>query len=415
MQEASIFPGELLLPGPQVNPTAWACVACDQYTSQPDYWREAEALVGDHPSALRLILPEIYLNDADARIPAIHETMRAYLAAGVLQPRVRHGYVLVERSTGQGTRLGLVALLDLETYEFTPGTVKPVRATEGTILERIPPRLQIRRGAPLELSHVLVLYDDALHTVTEPLHDRRQNLQTLYDFPLMLGGGHIKGYAVTEQSDLDAVSQALGSLQTQGGMLFAVGDGNHSLATAKAYWEEIKKTLPAAAHATHPARFAMVELENIHSEALVFEPIHRVLTGFDGDDLLTDLQAYAVEKGWALASGGKGHRITVVYEGKEVTLNVSGSGSALAVGALQTFLDAWMRGRPGVALDYVHGEETARTLSRQANTVAFLLPALHKNELFPAVEQLGILPRKTFSMGEAHEKRYYVEARKIQP
>jgi hypothetical protein len=198
-------------------------------------------------------------------------------------------------------------------------------------------------------------------------------------------------------------------------MLFAAGDGNHSLATAKAYWEEVKKTLPAEASSSHPARFAMVEIENIHSDALVFEPIHRVLTGFDGDDLLSDLQAYAAEKGWTLASGGKAHRITVVYEGKEVALNVSGSGSALAVGTLQTFLDDWMRGRPGVTLDYVHGEETARTLSRQANTVAFLLPALHKNELFPAVEQLGILPRKTFSMGEAHEKRYYVEARRIQP
>jgi len=415
MQNVCILPGELLLPGANVDLTAWACVACDQYTSQPEYWREAEALVGEKPSALRLILPEIYLDEARERIPKIHETMRAYLQNGVLEPRVRQGFVLVERSTGEGARLGLVAMLDLETYDYHKGSRMPVRATEGTILSRIPARLAIRRGAPLELSHVLMLYDDEMHSVTEPLFEKRGSLKKLYDFPLMMGGGHLTGYAVTDPQDMEAVQAALGMIMARSDMLFAVGDGNHSLAAAKAYWEEIKPTLAPQAQAAHPARYAMVEIENIHDDALSFEPIHRVLTGFDGDDLLNELEAYAVQKGWTLAAPQDAHEIVMAYEGKEVNLSVGGSGEPLAVGALQTFLDEWMQGREGLKLDYVHGEDAARKLAEQENTVAFLLPAMHKSELFPAVEQLGILPRKTFSMGEAHEKRYYMEARKIQP
>ena len=410
-----ILPGELLLPEPDVNLTAWACVACDQYTSQPEYWREAEELVGEKPSALRLILPEIYLSEAWERVPKIHQTMCDYLQSGVLEPRVRQGYVLVERSTGEGARLGLVAMLDLETYDYRKGSRTPVRATEGTILERIPARLNIRRGAPLELSHVLMLYDDEMHSVTEPLFEKRARLEKLYDFPLMMGGGHLTGYAVTDPLDLQAVQSVLAMLMARSEMLFAVGDGNHSLAAAKAYWEELKPTLAPEAQAAHPARYAMVEIENIHDDALIFQPIHRVLTGVDGDDLLNELEAYAVGKGWTLSATQDAHQIVMAYEGKEVTLSVGGSGEPLAVGALQTFLDEWMPGKPGLTLDYVHGEDAARKLSQRENTVAFLLPAMHKSELFPAVEQLGILPRKTFSMGEAHEKRYYMEARKIQP
>ena len=347
MQEGCFFPGELLLPGPTVDPTAWACVACDQYTSQPEYWREAEALVGGKPSALKLILPEVYLQEAQTRIPKIHETMRAYLQNGVLEPRVRQGYVLVERSTGEGARLGLVGLLDLERYDYQAGSQTPVRATEGTILERIPPRLAIRRGAPLELSHVLLLYDDPMHSVTEPLFEKCAKLDKLYDFPLMMGGGHITGYAVTDPHDLQAIDDSLAMLAASGGIQFAVGDGNHSLAAAKAYWEEVKQTLTPEAQTSHPARFAMVEIENIHDDALVFEPIHRVLYGFDGDDLLNEMEAYAVQKGWTLSAASDAHKITVVYEGKEVELNVGGSADSLAVGTLQTFLDEWMQGKPG--------------------------------------------------------------------
>ena len=414
MQNPCIRPGEFFLPAPTVDLTAWACVACDQYTSQPAYWQEAEMLVGDKPSALRLVLPEIFLNEAAERIPKIHQTMQTYLQNGVLMPRVQNGFILVERMAGEGTRLGLVAALDLECYDYRPESKLPVRATEGTILERIPPRLSIRRGAPLELSHVLLLVDDPMQSVLEPLFEKRAALEKLYDFPLMMGGGHLTGYAVTDEADIQSIYAALDEVTLQSEFLFAVGDGNHSLAAAKSYWEELKQTLPPDALQNHPARYAMVEIENIHDDALVFEPIHRVLFGFDGDDLLGELEAYAVQKGWTLGETQDAHGIRMAYEGKEVELNIGNSGQPLAVGALQTFLDEWMQNRPGLTLDYVHGEETARELSTNADTVAFLLPALHKSELLPAVAKSGTLPRKTFSMGEAHEKRYYMEARKIQ-
>ena len=374
-----------------------------------------EALVGQQPSAYRLILPETELAQAATRVPQIHAAMRAYLDNGTLSVGVADGLILTERSTGSGDRLGLVATLDLEGYEYRAGSHSPVRATEGTIEERIPPRLAVRRGAALELSHVILLMDDPHETVLEPLYQRRAQLPLLYDFPLMMNGGHLRGYAVTDPADIQAVFAALSALDEHktGDLLFAVGDGNHSLASAKAYWEEIKPTLTAAERETHPARFAMVELENIHDDALVFEPIHRVLYGFDGDDLLPELEAYAEAKGWLLACNDPGQSIAVVYEGKEVRLNVCGSPYPLTVGTLQAFLDDWIPTHPGVTLDYVHGEAAARALSQGGRTVSFLLPAMDKHELFPAVAKLGSLPRKTFSMGEAHEKRYYMEARKI--
>jgi len=415
MQDLYLHTGELLLPAANVDPTAWACVACDQFTSQPEYWREAEAFVGSRPSALKLILPEVYLAQAQTRVPEIHRTMREYLARGVLTPGVADGFILTERSTGSGARVGLVMLLDLEGYDYRAGSQTPVRATEGTILERIPPRLAVRRGAALELSHVLMLIDDPMLSVAEPLYDRRDTLTKLYDFPLMMNGGHLTGYAVTEPEDIKAVYDALAALKARlsGSLLYAVGDGNHSLATAKAYWEEIRPTLSSAQQASHPARFAMVELENIHDDALTFEPIHRVLYGYDGDTLLEELARYAAAKGWSLAEGQNGQPVDVVFEGKEARLSIGSSGHPLAVGTLQTFLDEWMPAHPETRLDYVHGEAAVRALAAGEKTVAFLLPALPKNELFPMVEKLGSLPRKTFSMGEAHEKRYYMEARKL--
>ncbi len=417
MQELYLHPGELLIPAEKVDPTAWACVACDQFTSQPEYWREAEAFVGDQPSALRLILPEADLAQAGTRVPEIHRAMREYLAKDVLTPGVENGFILTKRSTGSGARVGLVALLDLEGYDYRAGSQTPVRATEGTILERIPPRLAVRRGAALELSHVLMLIDDPMMSVVEPLYDRRRTLAKLYDFPLMMNGGHLTGYAVTAPDDVRAVLDALATLKARlsGGLLYAVGDGNHSLATAKAYWEEIRAGLSPAEQASHPARYAMVELENIHDDALIFEPIHRVLFGYDGDDLLPELAGYATAKGLTLTGGENEQTIDVAYEGKEVRLSVGGSSHPLAVGTLQAFLDEWMPAHPGTRLDYVHGEAAARALAAQENTVAFLLPALPKAELFPMVEKLGALPRKTFSMGEAHEKRYYMEARRLEP
>ena len=417
MHELYIHTGELLLPAAQVDPAAWACVACDQFTSQPEYWREAEALVGDRPSALKLILPEALLADSAARIPRIHTEMRDALANGTLAQGVSDGFILVQRETESGTRCGLVALLDLEGYDYRAGSQTPVRATEGTILERIPPRLNVRRGAALELSHVLLLIDDPAQTVIEPLNAQAEHLPKLYDFPLMLGGGHLRGYAASEAATVKAVLAALVALRASqtGDLFFAVGDGNHSLATAKAYWEEIKPTVPTEAQAAHPARYAMVEIQNIHDPALQFAPIHRVLYGFDGDALLPELAAYAAQNGWSLASDEAGQTIVVVYEGKEVTLSVTGSPHPLTVGTLQAFLDAWMPLHPETTLDYVHGDADARALAMGEKTVAFLLPAMPKQALFPAVEAMGALPRKTFSMGEAREKRYYMEARRLEP
>lgn len=416
MHDGLIHTGELLLPAAGVDPTLWACVACDQYTSQPEYWREADALVGDAPGALRLILPEVDLDQAANRVPDIHRAMRAYLAGGVLTPGVADGFILTERTTESGVRVGLVVLVDLEGYDYHAGSHTPVRATEGTILERIPPRLAVRRGAALELSHVLMLVDDPQKTVVEPVYAMREKLTKLYDMPLMLGGGHLRGYAVTAPTDLAAVFAAIGALKEKlyGDLLFAVGDGNHSLATAKAYWEEIKPTLAGAEREVHPARFAMVELENIHSEALVFEPIHRVLYGGNGASIVKDFQAYAKNAGWTVSSGEQGQTFDVVDAENETRVSVSDSAYPLTVGTLQAFLDDWLKVNPGAKLDYVHGDDTARTLAKVQGTVAFLLPALDKGALFPAVETLGALPRKTFSMGEAHEKRYYMEARKLE-
>ena len=411
--ERCIYPGTFYLPKAGSDLTAWACVACDQFTSQPDYWRQADLLVGQKPSTLRMILPECYLAQMQDRIPAIHQAMNRYLADGTLQPAVQNGYVLMERNTPSGARLGLVVTIDLERYDYHKGSKSPIRATEETIENRLPARIAVRQGGALETSHVLMLMDDPMYSVIEPLFARRGELEKLYDFPLMLEGGHLVGYAVTRPQDIRAIDDALAALRPHGTLRFAVGDGNHSLACAKACWEAIKPTLSPAETATHPARFAMVELENIHDDALTFEPIHRVLFGYDGDDLLNDLAAYAAANGMSLAGGPGGQEITCVYEGKQVTLSISGSPYGLPVGTLQAFLDKWLTVHPAARLDYVHGEGAVRSLAAQPDTIGFLLPRPDGGDLFDSVEANGSLPRKTFSLGEANEKRYYMECRRI--
>ena len=411
--ERCIYPGTFYLPKADSDLTAWACVACDQFTSQPDYWRQADLLVGQKPSTLRMILPECYLAQMQDRVPAIHQAMSRYLADGTLQPAVQNGYVLMERNTPSGARLGLVVTIDLERYDYHKGSKSPVRATEETIESRLPARIAVRQGGALETSHVLMLMDDPMHSVIEPLFARRGELEKLYDFPLMLEGGHLVGYAVTRPQDIRAIDDALAALRPHGTLRFAVGDGNHSLACAKACWEALKPVLSPAETATHPARFAMVELENIHDDALTFEPIHRVLFGYDGDDLLNDLAAYAAANGMSLAGGPGGQEITCVYEGKQVTLSISGSPYGLPVGTLQAFLDQWLTAHPTARLDYVHGEGAVRSLAAQPNTIGFLLPKPDGGDLFDSVEANGSLPRKTFSLGEANEKRYYMECRRI--
>ncbi|MBQ2977797.1 MAG: DUF1015 domain-containing protein [Clostridia bacterium] len=384
---------------------AWAVVACDQYTAQKDKWEEADHIVKDQPSALRLIIPECYLDESDQRVPQIQQEMENYLNTGILEDAV-HGMVLLCRTTQSGSRLGLVMTVDLEHYSFDKEATPLIRPTEGTILSRIPPRQKVRRGAALELAHVMLLCDDPGRTVIEPVYEKRHALRPLYDIDLMLDGGHAAGWAIEDEDTLKQIAQALAALQEklpEKGILLAVGDGNHSLATAKAHWMEVKKTLPESEWENHPARFATVELNNIYDEALIFEPIHRVI--FDSTaqrirDLLKEAD---------LSLEMNNPDLVLVTASGDLPLKIGHPLHTLPVGTVQTLLDQ----DDTLNLDYVHGEDAVREIVENENAVGVLLPAMDKALLFPAVEKGGPLPRKTFSMGEANEKRYYIEARKI--
>jgi len=414
-----LVPAELLLPAGHVKWETWACVACDQYTSQPEYWEEAARLAGEAPSCLKLVLPECYLAETAERTPRIHREMERYLASGALTEQVAGGFVLVERTTAAGHRLGLVGAVDLEEYDFT-GRKCLVRPTEETITARLPARLAIRREAPLELSHVMLLLDDPLRTVLEPLYARRETLPALYDFELMQGGGHLRGWAVTEDPDLAAIHRALTALRDSKGpnpLLFAVGDGNHSLATAKARWNELKATLSPEEQAAHPARFAMVEAVNIHDKALQFEPIHRVLTGVDVQALTEDWRGYCRQRGMNLITGDAplddAQAVTMVSAAGETMLWIVSPDGPIPVATLQRYLDDFLARHSEAEIDYIHGDDVLRRLAGVPGAVGFLLPPLDKSAFFAAIDDLGILPRKTFSMGHAHEKRFYMECRAI--
>lgn len=411
----ALRPARILLPAPSVPRETWACIACDQYTSEPEYWRKAFETAGDAPSALRLILPEVYLKESAARIPVIHDIMARYLREGLLTPAVDPGFILCERTVPSGTRLGLICAVDLEQYSFEKGSLPLVRPTEQTIASRLPPRLVIRRGAPVELTHIMVLIDDPDRTVLEPLQAKKDSLRKLYDFDLMMNGGHLKGWAVDQAADLEAVDSAMNRLLDALGadpLLLAVGDGNHSLATAKAYWNELKENLSEAERENHPARFALCEIVNIHDEALLFEPIHRVVTGTDAESLLADWQAYAAARGMTLGAA-EGHSFTVVSAGGDTAVTVGNPEGAIPCETIQKFLDDFLARHPGAEIDYIHGEQSLRTLASAPGAVGFLLPEIDKKSFFSDVKKLGVLPRKTFSMGEADEKRFYMEAKEI--
>ena len=409
-------PAEILLPASGVPRETWACIACDQYTSQPEYWEKTEKIVGENPSTLRLMLPECWLGSSRERIPGIHGAMEAYLREGVVQTAVNCGFVLCRRRTPAGERLGLVGTVDLEEYDYAPGSKPLVRPTEQTIVDRLPPRLEIRRGAALELTHILILIDDPDRTVVEPLAERAEALRKLYDFELMQDGGHLTGYAVEKEADLKGVEKALSALKEKQGedaLLMAVGDGNHSLATAKAYWEEIRGTLSEKERKTHPARFALCEIENIHDPALEFEPIHRLITGTTPEELYDGWERYAAERGMILAEEGEGHTFEMAIRKDEYPVVVKNPEGAIPCETIQLFLDEYLRTHPGVNIDYIHGEQNLRKLAEKKDAVGFLLPRMEKGEFFETVRRLGVLPRKTFSMGEADEKRFYMECKKI--
>ena len=415
-ERIGIRPAEILLPAPSVNPETWACIACDQYTSEPEYWEKAFAVAGDAPSAIRLILPEYNLKNSETLIPQIHRTMADYLAQGLLTPAVNPGFILCERTIASGTRLGLVCAVDLEQYSFEKGSLPLIRPTEQTITDRLPPRLKIRRGAPVELTHIMILIDDPDRTVLEPLQAAKASLRKVYDFDLMMNGGHLAGWAVDSADALAQVDRSLNALMDTKGenpLLLAVGDGNHSLATAKAYWNEIREGLSEAERENHPARFALCEIVNIHDEALLFEPIYRIVTGTTRAAIMADWKAYAEAKGMSLAADGSDHRFTVVSADGEETVAVLNPEGAIPCETIQKFLDSFLSRHPEAGIDFIHGEGSLRALAAKPETVGFLLPDIDKHSFFKDVEKLGVLPRKTFSMGEADEKRFYMEAKKI--
>ena len=415
-ERIGIRPAQILLPSPGVPPETWACIACDQYTSEPAYWEKAFAAAGSSPSALRLILPECYLKNSEKRIPGIHQTMSEYLEKGLLTPAVDPGFILCERTIASGSRLGLVCAVDLEQYSFEKGSLPLVRPTEQTIASRLPPRLVIRRGAPVELTHIMILIDDPERTVLEPLQARKDSLRKLYDFDLMMNGGHLAGWAVDSPGLLEETDRSLNALLDTKGphpLLLAVGDGNHSLATAKAYWNEVRETLSEAERETHPARYALAEIVNIHDDALLFEPIHRIVTGTTRAALTEDWKQYAAARGMSLGADGDGHRFTVVSADGEETVVVKTPEGAIPCETIQKYLDDFLARHPETEIDYIHGEESLRALAGKPGTVGFLLPEIDKRTFFADVERLGVLPRKTFSMGEADEKRFYMEAKEI--
>lgn len=403
-------PADILLPAKEINKEKWAVIACDQYTSQPDYWKEVENIVQDEPSTLHLVYPEVYLDEGDQRIQTIHQAMKHYLEDQTLVETIHQGFVLVSRQIASGNRLGLIGLLDLEDYDYTPGSQTLIRATEGTIQSRIPPRMKIREGAPIESPHIMLLVDDPQQQLIEPLFENRQQYETLYDIELMQNGGHLSGYAITGDAAKQTVQKIANMQAKSNGFFLAVGDGNHSLATAKACWEKIKVSLDEAQKENHPARYALVEVVNLHSPALVFEPIHRILFHTDLEQLTADFQADLLQSG---IETKEGRDIVFVQNGKEVAMSLSNTKGRIPVDVLQNFLDRYLEKHPDIKIDYIHGHDDLVQLANKGHNCGILLGSIHKENLFTAIAAGGVLPRKTFSMGEAYEKRYYMECRKL--
>jgi len=414
MKELCFSAADILLPDfEKTEGTAWSCIACDQFTSEAEYWEETERIVGDKPSALRLILPELYLGKGDeARIEKIHASMEEY-CENVLREHKDSMIYLCRTCPSGKVREGIVGKIDLEAYDYNKGSKTPVRATEGTVLSRIPPRVRVRRGAALELPHVMILIDDAENRLFSLLGERKDGMKKAYAFDLMQGGGRVEGYFTdaATQKDVLSILADLGEGEADP-LTFAVGDGNHSLASAKAYYEELKASLGEKAK-EHPARYALAEIVNIHSEALVFEPIYRVVFGADRADLLASLRRFADTKGKAY---GK-QTLEIVYcengEKCKEEFTFEHGAHSLTVGSLQMFLDEYLASHEGVEVDYIHDVESLEGLAMRPGAVGFLFDGMKKQELFGAVAKDGALPRKTFSMGSAREKRYYLEARKI--
>ena len=417
MSEACFTAADILLPAAGVPLDPWACIAVDQFTSQPEYWQRAEHLADGKPSTLHIVLPEAYLGTPQEaeRLESIRRTMEEYRKS-VLTRKV-HGYVYVERTQMDGTvRQGLVGAVDLDAYDYAKGSKPAIRPSESTVVERIPPRLKVRRGATLETPHVMMLADDADCTLIEPIGLIKNQLPPLYDGELMLGGGHLRGWAVEDPAalaDPAAFARRWPAAKGQQPMVLAVGDGNHSLATAKAYWEELKPTLSEEQRRTHPARWCLAEVCNVHSPAIEIEPIHRVVFGVGAKELYAALDAWDQQQGSSTTMSDQRLRLADAHG--ETAVALANPPAPLTVGSVEAFLADFLPAHPGVTVDYIHGESTALALASDPAkpATAILLPDFAKADLFKGVVLGGVLPRKTFSMGHAEEKRYYNECRVI--
>ncbi|MBG0770249.1 MAG: DUF1015 domain-containing protein [Anaerolineaceae bacterium] len=436
-QDIGIKVPDILLPKADIDPKKWAVIACDQFTSEPEYWQKVDEIVGDSPSTYHMILPEVYLEtpEEDKRLASTQEAMRQYLKSRLFQEVDDLVYVL--REIDGHYRKGLMVCLDLEQYDYNKGAQTLIRATEGTILDRLPPRIRIREKAALELPHILVLFDDPNDTVFGPLDEQSMGFEELYDFDLMQGSGHLTGFAINNEEVRQNIFQALADLidpdtfaekynlipGQHKPLLFAMGDGNHSLATAKAIWEKLKPTVGM----DHPARYALVEIENIHCPALEFEPIHRLLFGLK-KDLMAEMQAYWGKRLVVTPVDSAEEMVEIVDEAEAAghlvgwinpegfnVLEIRKPEDNLPVGTLQRFLDDFLAGDGAEKIDYVHGTEVLVEKGQKEGNTGFYVPGMDKSELFKTVILDGALPRKTFSMGEAREKRFYMECRKIQP
>ena len=426
LEKMGLKASDLMIPKKGVDLSKWAVVACDQYTSEKDYWEDVDRIAGKEPSTLRLIFPECYLDDGDGeqRIAAINKTMDSYVKEQLFDT-YRDCFFLVKRTCGESCRWGLMASLDLDRYSWEKDSRSLIRATEGTILSRIPPRKKIRKDAPLEIPHIMVLISDKERSIIEPLADSTDRLKEVYDFELMKNGGHLQAWLVDSDSDKNAVADAFeklyGALDPSNPLLFAMGDGNHSFATAKSCWEDIKHTLTEEERKKHPARFCLVELENIFDPGLVFEPIHRVLFNVHEDVFLAELEKNAgrieTEKvgcrnciAKRIADQSR-QRFGYCTADKHVVVTLEKPVANIAAGTLQKVIDSLIA--KGCSVDYIHGADVTDRLGSGKGNIGLFLPAIDKATFFDTIIKDGALPRKTFSMGEANEKRYYMEARKI--
>ena len=416
MKMMKIYPADILLPDfCAVDGKKWACVACDQYTSEPEYWERVAKNVKDSPSTLNLMLPEVWLGESDMRVPPIQAAMKNYLNDGVLVEH-KSSAVYLERIQSDGKlRRGLVCAIDLDDYDFSVGSVSPIRPTEKTVVERIPPRLAVRRGAPLEMPHVMLLVDDPEDLILSRFAGRELNA---YSFDLAEGGGSVSA-AFVSADEFDELNASLAVLadnavkraEKNGGapITIAVGDGNHSLATAKASWQEVRATLTEEEAKNHPARYALVEICNLHEESLVFEPIYRLIENVDVMELANDFEAFASSQNGRFPA----QTFDMILEGNNVEVVIEHPEYTLPVASLQHFIDEWLKSHTRALIDYIHGEDTLCRLAAREACAGFVFEGMSKSDLFPAVEADGTLPRKTFSMGHAADKRYYIECRKI--